>query len=145
MQSAILPKVVQEKFSQFFDETPQAGWKEVEKVLKEEYGHKFPGMTGSQIVDQIFMPGSFEKRAVGSASIAQVHKARLPNGDEVAVKIQKPWIQRQVGLDLFCFKAVTYCKFTKGSKGSKGSKGLKFFRAFLKPALRRLKLVITHS
>ncbi|CCX10016.1 ABC1 domain protein [Pyronema domesticum] len=108
MQSAILPKVVQEKFSQFFDETPQAGWKEVEKVLKEEYGHKFPGMTGSQIVDQIFMPGSFEKRAVGSASIAQVHKARLPNGDEVAVKIQKPWIQRQVGLDLFCFKAVTY-------------------------------------
>jgi len=109
MQSAILPPIVQEKFSRFFDETPQASYKEVEKVLREEFGDRFPGLSGSEIADRIFVPGSFEKRAVGSASIAQVHKAKLPTGEEVAVKIQKPWIQRQVGLDLWVFRGVTYC------------------------------------
>ena len=34
MQSAILPPVVQERFTRFFDETPQASWAEVEKVVK---------------------------------------------------------------------------------------------------------------
>ncbi|KAF8243280.1 ABC1-domain-containing protein [Wilcoxina mikolae CBS 423.85] len=108
MQSAILPPIVQEKFSRFFDETPQASYKEVERVLREEFGDRFPGLSGSEIADRIFVPGSFEKRAVGSASIAQVHKAKLPTGEEVAVKIQKPWIQRQVGLDLWVFRGVTY-------------------------------------
>lgn len=106
MQSAVLPPVVARKFSQFFDETAQATFKEVEKVLEEEYGTLVPGK--GSIADRVFEPGSFERRAVGSASIAQVHKARLKTGEQVAVKVQKPWIQRQVGLDLWCFKQVSY-------------------------------------
>jgi len=111
MQSAILPPVVQQKFTRFFDETPQASWTEVERVLKGDFGDRFPGLSGGEIVDRLFVPGSFEKRAVGSASIAQVHKAQLPTGEWVAVKIQKPWIQRQVGWDLAVFRAVTHCQF----------------------------------
>jgi aarF domain-containing kinase len=108
MQSAILPPVVQQRFTAFFDETPQASWKEVERTLKEEFGDRYPGLSGSEIADHMFVPGSFERHAVGSASIAQVHKARLPTGEEVAVKIQKPWIKRQVGWDLAVFSGVTY-------------------------------------
>lgn len=37
---------------------------------------------------------------VASASIAQVHKAILHDGTEVAVKIQKPNIRRQFGYDM---------------------------------------------
>lgn len=37
---------------------------------------------------------------VASASIAQVHKAKLKDGTEVAVKIQKPNIGRQFGYDM---------------------------------------------
>jgi aarF domain-containing kinase len=37
---------------------------------------------------------------VASASIAQVHKARLHDGTYVAVKIQKPNIRRQFGYDM---------------------------------------------
>lgn len=105
MQSAVLPPVFQEKFSQFFDETPQAGWKEVERVLREEYAH-LPAVQNGQgeLVDRIFMPGSWERKAVGSASVAQVHRARLKTGELVAVKVQKPWIERQVGLDLWVFE-----------------------------------------
>ena len=101
MQSAILPPVVQEKFAKFFDETPQAPFEAVEKVLMEEYGG------GRGVADRVFAPGSFQKRAVGSASVAQVHRARLVTGEEVAVKVQKPWIQRQVGVDLFIYRIVT--------------------------------------
>lgn len=108
MQPMVLPPVVQQRFLRFFDETPQASYADVERVLLQEFGHKFPGLSGSEIADRVFAPGSFEKRAVGSASVAQVHRARLPSGQEVAVKVQKPWIQRQVGLDLWVFRGVTY-------------------------------------
>lgn len=105
MQSAVLPPVFQVKFSQFFDETPQAGWKEVEKVLREEYGHLPEVRHGTgELVDRIFMPGTWERQAIGSASVAQVHRARLKTGEWVAVKVQKPWIERQVGLDLWMFE-----------------------------------------
>lgn len=109
MQSAVLPPIFQEKFSQFFDETPQAGWRDIEKVLREEYGHLPEVRNGTgDLVDRIFMPGTWERKAVGSASVAQVHRARLKTGEWVAVKVQKPWIERQVGLDLWMFEVVTH-------------------------------------
>lgn len=112
MQSAVLPLAFQERFSRFFDETPQAGWKEVERVLREEFPHLLVE-GGGDVVDQLFMPGTWERQAIGSASIAQVHRARLKTGEQVAVKIQKPWIKRQVHLDLLVFSIVTYLFSTK--------------------------------
>lgn len=105
MQSAVLPRVFQEKFSRFFDETPQAGWREVERVLREEFAdHPLVRNGTGDLVDRLFMPGTWERKAVGSASVAQVHRARLRTGEWVAVKVQKPWIERQVGLDLAVFE-----------------------------------------
>ena len=92
IQSAILPPVVQKRFARFFDETPQASWSQIERVLREDHGHRFPGRSGPEIADRLFVPGSFDRRAVGSASIAQVHKAQLPSGEWVGVKVQKTWI-----------------------------------------------------
>ncbi len=42
----------------------------------------------------------FEDRPLASASIGQVHRARLKTGEEVVVKIQKAGIQRKVDVDL---------------------------------------------
>jgi aarF domain-containing kinase len=42
----------------------------------------------------------FEKEPIASASLAQVHKAKLKNGAEVAVKIQKPNIRKQFASDM---------------------------------------------
>jgi len=51
----------------------------------------------------------FEQRAAASASIAQVHKAKLWGQDEwVAVKIQKPDVGIQMKLDLSIFWAVMW-------------------------------------
>ena len=41
-----------------------------------------------------------EKAAHGSASIAQVHRAKLPDGEVVVLKIRRPGIRRKVEADL---------------------------------------------
>ena len=43
---------------------------------------------------------SFEPEALATASLAQVHGAVLPDGDEVVVKVLKPGIGEQVRIDL---------------------------------------------
>lgn len=43
---------------------------------------------------------SVEPEPAGSASLGQVHRARLRDGREVALKIQRPGIERIVGIDL---------------------------------------------
>lgn len=54
----------------------------------------------------------FEERAVASASVAQVHRAKLKgsNGADgwVAVKIQKPAVSKQVEWDLTAYKAMMW-------------------------------------
>ena len=50
----------------------------------------------------------FEHRPAASASVAQVHKAKLKDGTTVAVKIQKPEIQKQIGWDLWSFKVLMW-------------------------------------
>ncbi|KAF8424295.1 ABC1 domain protein [Tirmania nivea] len=100
MQSALLPREFQAKFARFFSDTPQASRSEIEGVLREEFPHL------RDPVNMLFVPGTFTNRAMGSASVAQVHKAQLNDGSGawVAVKIQKPGISRQVGWDLAVFK-----------------------------------------
>ncbi|EPQ65369.1 hypothetical protein BGT96224_3694 [Blumeria graminis f. sp. tritici 96224] len=106
MQSAILPPEFQKMFSRMFDDAPQNEWKDVEKVIREEF-QKSP----EEVFDISFSceagKGVMEKKARASASVAQVHWARLADGREVAIKIQKREIVQQVGWDLWAFKVVT--------------------------------------
>ncbi len=48
----------------------------------------------------------FEDTPLASASIAQVHGARLPSGEAVVVKIVRPGIERQIGRDLELLKGM---------------------------------------
>ena len=51
-----------------------------------------------KFIDDIFV--DFDSEPLASASIGQVHRARLHEGDEVAVKIQRPGIHKIVEVDL---------------------------------------------
>ena len=94
IQAAILPKPYREAFANVFDGAPAVSWEEVVRVFRNEFGcHP----------DDAF--DSFEREPLASASIAQVHKARLkadPNKpwkeDEgwVAVKIRKEAVPKQM-------------------------------------------------
>ena len=54
------------------------------------------------------MFAKFDKEPVASASIAQVHKAKLFSGEEVAVKVQKPNIKHQLTADLLMHKLICH-------------------------------------
>jgi ubiquinone biosynthesis protein len=62
---------------------------DVEKVIEEELDLS---------IDKLF--AEFEERPVAAASIGQVHRATLPNGRRVAVKVQRPGAPRQIEADL---------------------------------------------
>ena len=107
MQSAILPPEFQKMFSRMFDDAPQNDWKDVEQVIREDFGKSPEEVFGVSFDGNPGM-GVMEKTARASASVAQVHWARLQDGSEVAIKVQKREIASQVGWDLWTFKVVTW-------------------------------------
>lgn len=89
MQSAILPPEFQKMFAKMFDDAPQNSWKEVENVIREEFGGRSPEEVFGVSFSNEPGKGVMEKKARASASVAQVHWARLADGREVAIKVQK--------------------------------------------------------
>jgi len=106
MQSAILPPQFQKMFARMFDDAPQNDWPDVERVIREDFGKSVEEVFGVSF-DGDPRLGVMEKKARASASVAQVHWARLADGREVAIKIQKREIAKQVGWDLWAFKVVS--------------------------------------
>src|SRR5215467_194757 len=82
------PDIITELRALQDDVTPFA-FREVERVIREEL---------DQTVERLFT--SFEERPMAAASIGQVHRAVLPNGKQVAVKVQRPDAPRQIEADL---------------------------------------------
>ncbi|KAL3426080.1 ABC1 family protein [Phlyctema vagabunda] len=106
MQSAVLPPEFQKMFARMFDDAPQNDWSDVQKVIREDFGGKTPEeVFGVSFTNEPGM-GVMERKARASASVAQVHWARLADGREVAIKVQKREIAHQVGWDLWAFKVV---------------------------------------
>lgn len=106
MQSAVLPPEFQKMFATMFDDAPQNTWEQVEQVIREDFGKSPEEVFGVSFTGDP-AKGVMERTARASASVAQVHWARLQDGREVAVKIQKREIAQQVGWDLWAFKYVS--------------------------------------
>src|SRR5690606_1144991 len=49
---------------------------------------------------------AFDVHAAASGSIAQVHRATLPGGEQVAVKIRRPGIEATIEADLLLLEAL---------------------------------------
>jgi aarF domain-containing kinase len=94
----ILPPQYNKTFSVLQDKAPTVPFAEVEKMFLEEFGKK-----PSEIFEY------FDENAIASASIAQVHRARLKDGTNVAVKVQKPYIRNQIPADLTCYRIMLWC------------------------------------
>lgn len=103
MQSAVLPPEFQKMFARMFDDAPQDDWKDVEAVIREDFGKSVEEVFGVSFTGKDGM-GLMERKARASASVAQVHWAKLPDGREVAVKVQKREIGKQRAFDIWSFK-----------------------------------------
>jgi predicted unusual protein kinase regulating ubiquinone biosynthesis (AarF/ABC1/UbiB family) len=55
-------------------------------------------------ISQLFQ--SFDRQPLATASMAQVHRAVLPNGDEVVVKVQRPGVRQRIEIDLEVLREV---------------------------------------
>ena len=71
------------------EKVPPFAFADVAVLIKEAFGNE---------IEQLFK--QFGKTPVASASLSQVHFALLPDGTEVAVKVQRPKIRELINLDM---------------------------------------------
>ncbi len=88
-RSEILPKAYCEELSKLQTSCDPLPFEDVKKALYDIYGQQF---------EELF--DSIDPKPLGSASLAQVHKARLTGGDIVAVKVQRPGVQVTMAQDI---------------------------------------------
>src|SRR5918996_771456 len=83
-------EMYQEKLGELRTSAPPMPWNKVKKVLEEEWEGEEP--------EDLFE--EFDHEAAAAASIGQVHRAVLPDGRVVAVKIQYPGVAEAVRADM---------------------------------------------
>jgi len=89
----LVPKEYTKELEELQDNVPPFSYKEVQSTIKKELG---------RTISSIF--SSFDKTPIASASISQVHKARLRSGELVAVKIQRPDVRELMQTDIRIMK-----------------------------------------
>ncbi len=88
-RTRILPPEFTDELAKLQDQVAPLPFSEIRRVIEEELDHPLA---------EVF--ASVTEQPLGSASIAQVHRAKLLTGEEVVIKVQRPGIQKTVGEDL---------------------------------------------
>ena len=91
----LFPDVLSEEFRACLDSVPPAPYDQIRRVVEEDLGQR---------PEERF--ASFDPEPLASASIAQVHVARLRSGEDVVVKVQRPDITRRLAADLRILRRV---------------------------------------
>lgn len=87
---SLFPREYVEEFQGCLDQTPSLPFSYVQQVLASEFA--------GRDLNQIF--ASIEPTPLASASIAQVHAAKLVSGEDVVIKVQKPGVETILYTDL---------------------------------------------
>lgn len=89
LHSDVLPKKYCDELMKLRSDVAPMPFSEVEEVIEDSYGYPW-----QEVFSQI------EKETLGSASIAQVHRAMLKTGEEVVVKVQRKGIYDTMARDI---------------------------------------------
>jgi ubiquinone biosynthesis protein len=89
MRHDIIPLEYATEFAKLQDDAPHFDFEDVEVIIREELGHS---------IEELF--DFFDKKPLACASIGQVHRAKIKNGDNVVVKVQRPGIKEVIESDL---------------------------------------------
>ena len=87
---SLFPREYVEEFQGCLDQTPSLPFSYVQQVLDAEFA--------GRDLSQIF--ASIDETPLASASIAQVHAAKLVTGENVVLKVQKPGVETILYTDL---------------------------------------------
>lgn len=85
----LLPEDIADELSKLQDRVPPFPGEQAVTIVEQAYGVP---------INEVFT--DFDRAPIASASVAQVHFARLPDGSEVAVKVLRPGIERVVARDV---------------------------------------------
>lgn len=85
----VIPEDIIRELEHLQDNVPAFSYHQVKEILEEEYGKP---------IDMVF--AHFEQTPIATASIGQVHQAKLHSGKIVAVKVQRPDIFNVIETDL---------------------------------------------
>jgi ubiquinone biosynthesis protein len=88
-RSDLLPPVYLDALSRLQDKVAPVATEEIEAVISDQLGVRI-----SKAFER------FDRNPVGAASLGQVHRAVLRGGREVAVKIQRPGVRKEILADL---------------------------------------------
>lgn len=95
MRSEILPEPFCKELEKLRTDVEPMTYDTVLEVLEHEY--KKPVAELFEVIDE---------KPLGSASIAQVHRARLTTGQDVALKVQRPRVREVMGQDIEIMRTV---------------------------------------
>ncbi len=90
----ILPEEYTDELSKLQDQVPPTAFPEIARRVTQELGP----------MDEVF--SSFDEEPIASASLGQVHKACLKDGDCIVVKVQYPGIEDVIAADIKTLKFV---------------------------------------
>ncbi len=85
----LVPLELIDELKKLQDDVPPVSYRDIRQVVEDEF--KKP-------ISEVFL--YFRKEADAAASIAQVHQAKLLDGEEVIVKVQRPSIVQTIERDL---------------------------------------------
>lgn len=88
----LLPKEYCDALANLRANVKPMSFDEVSEILEEEYGN----------INEVFE--SISKTCIGSASIAQVHKAKLITGEDVVIKVQRKNVYETMTMDVKLLK-----------------------------------------
>lgn len=91
----VVPQPVVEELKKLQDQVPAVPYEKILKVLENSYGDQ---------LHEMFL--EIDPTPLGSASIAQVHRATLQTGEQVVLKIQKPGIAQTMHEDINVLKFI---------------------------------------
>jgi len=91
----VLPGFITDELAGLQDEVPTEPSEHITAVVEAEFGRP---------IAETF--AWFDSVALASASLGQVHRARLPDGHPVVVKVQRPGIEHIIRVDLAALKRV---------------------------------------
>lgn len=97
----LLPEPLIKEFEKLQDRVPPFDIFTAKNIIEAETGLK---------LEELF--SYFDEKPVGSASIGQVHRARLRSGEDVVVKVQRPDARQQITVDLALLRE--FIKLTEG-------------------------------
>ena len=79
----IIPREYIDEFRKLQDKVPAVSYTEIAAQFEKEF---------AQPIEEVFE--SIDKEPIAAASVAQVHRAKLPGGEDVVLKICRPGIEK---------------------------------------------------